>query len=76
MIDRKRMFRKYSIVGLLAAAMTLSSGCTEQKKDTGDKVSDAIKSAGDKVGDAADTAIDKTEDVARKVKKEVHDATR
>lgn len=50
------------------------AGCAEPRKDTGDKVEDAIKSGGDKVGDAADKAIDKTEDAAAKAKQKVKKA--
>jgi hypothetical protein len=60
----------------LAMGLTLAlSGCAE-KKDTGDKVEEAIESAGDKVGGAADNTIDKTEEAARKAKEKVQDAAR
>jgi hypothetical protein len=58
-----------------AALMALLITACAEKKDTGDKVEDAIKSAGDKVGGAADKAVDKTEDAAKKVKDKAEDAT-
>lgn len=62
-------------VGILMVLAGLLGACAE-KKDTGDKVKDAIQSTGDKVGSAADRAVDKTEDAAHKVKDKVNDATK
>ena len=66
------MTKFYLRFGTVVLTILLVSGCAE-KKDTGDKVEDAVKNAGDKVGTAADKAIDKTEDAARKVKDKVTD---
>ena len=64
------MTRSRTSLASITLLVALLAACAE-KKDTGDKVSDAIKSTGNKVGNAADKAIDKTEDAAHKVKDKV-----
>jgi ElaB/YqjD/DUF883 family membrane-anchored ribosome-binding protein len=60
-------------IALTVFSVALLTTACGKKKDTGDKVEDAIKSAGDKVGDAADKAVDKTEGAIDKVKDKVED---